>query len=67
VTVLGAPVEAMYSLAEIGERHALRIAVVSLAGELQFGFCSDPTIVHDVHRLARGVEAEAEALTRASP
>jgi diacylglycerol O-acyltransferase len=62
VTVLGAPVEAMYSLAEIGERHALRIAVVSLAGELQFGFCSDPAIVHDVDRLARGVEAEAEAL-----
>ena len=67
VTVLGAPVEAMYSLAEIGERHALRIAVVSLAGQLQFGFCSDPSIVHDVDRLARGVEAEAEALSRASP
>jgi diacylglycerol O-acyltransferase len=62
VTVLGAPVEAMYSLAEIGERHALRIAVISLAGELQFGLCSDPEIVHDVDLLARGVEAEAETL-----
>jgi hypothetical protein len=62
VSVLGAPVEAAYSLAEIGERHALRIAVVSVCGQLHFGLCSDPTIVHDVDRLARGVEAEARAL-----
>jgi hypothetical protein len=62
VSVLGAPVEAAYSLAEIGQRHALRIAVVSLGGQLRFGLCSDPTIVHDVELLARGVEAEAQAL-----
>jgi WS/DGAT/MGAT family acyltransferase len=62
VSVLGAPVEAAYSLAEIGQRHALRIAVVSLGGKLRFGLCSDPTIVHDVELLARGVEAEAQAL-----
>jgi hypothetical protein len=62
VSVLGAPVEAAYSLAEIGQRHALRIAVVSLCGQLRFGLCSDPTIVHDVELLARGVEAEAQAL-----
>jgi diacylglycerol O-acyltransferase / wax synthase len=62
VRVLGAPVEAAYSLAEIGRRHALRIAVVSVCDQLQFGLCADPTIVHDVELLARGVEAEAQSL-----
>jgi uncharacterized protein DUF1298 len=65
VTVLGAPVEAVYSLAEIGQRHALRIAVVSLAGRLHFGLCADPAIVDDVGLLAEGVEAEVEALVEA--
>jgi hypothetical protein len=66
VSVLGAPVEAVYSLAEIGERHALRIAVVSLGGELNFGFCSDPAIVGDLDLLAHAVEAEAHALLAAA-
>ena len=66
LTVVGAPVEAVYSIAEIGERHALRIAVVSASGNLRFGFCSDPEIVHDLDRLARGVEAEVEALHTAA-
>ncbi len=66
VSVLGAPVEAMHSLAEIGEHHALRVAVVSLAGTLCFGFCADPAIVHDVETLAAGTEAEAAALVAAS-
>jgi diacylglycerol O-acyltransferase len=66
VSVLGAPVEAVYSLAEIGERHALRVAVVSLGGQLNFGFCSDPAIVSDLDLLAHGVEAEANALLAAA-
>ena len=66
VAVLGAPVDAVYSIAEIGERHALRIAVVSLAGRLHFGFCSDPEIVGDLGVLARGVEADAAALVAAA-
>ena len=66
VTVMGAPVEAVYSLAEIGERHALRIAVVSLGGQLNFGFCSDPAIVRDLDLLAHGVEAETSALLAAA-
>jgi diacylglycerol O-acyltransferase / wax synthase len=65
VTVLGTPVEAVYSLAEIGERHALRIAVVSLDGRLHFGLCVDPAIVSDVGSLAEGLEAEAAALVSA--
>jgi diacylglycerol O-acyltransferase len=66
VTVLGAPVEAVYSIAEIGERHALRVAVVSLAGELYFAFCSDPAIVSDLELLAQGVEDDATALVAAA-
>ena len=66
MSVLGAQVESIHSLAEIGERHALRVAVVSLAGQLAFGFCSDPSIVADLHLLADGVEAEAAALIAAA-
>jgi len=66
VSVLGAPVEAAYSLAEIGERHALRVAVVSLGGQLNFGFCADPAIVGDLELLARGAEAEANTLLAAA-
>jgi diacylglycerol O-acyltransferase len=66
VAVLGAPVEAVYSIAEIGERHALRVAVVSVAGRLNFGLCSDPAIVGGIDRLAAGVEADATALIAAA-
>jgi WS/DGAT/MGAT family acyltransferase len=66
VAVLGARVEAMHSLAEIGERHALRVAVVSLADTLCFGFCADPAIVHDAQAIAAGTEAEAAALIAAA-
>lgn len=65
VRVLGTPVHAMYSLAEIGEQHALRIAVVSLAGTLHFGFVADPTLLADVSDLAADVQTEAAALITA--
>jgi diacylglycerol O-acyltransferase len=63
VRVLGTPVSAMYTLAEIREHHALRVAVVSLADTLNFGFVADPTILPDVDRLADDVHAEASVLT----
>ena len=65
VTVLGAPVESMHTLAEIGGRHALRVAVVSLAGRLNFGFIADPAIVDGLEEMAAGVEAEAAELIAA--
>lgn len=64
VSVLGAPLGAMHTIAEIGERHALRAAVISYAGELCFGLCADPEAVHDLDRLAGGIEAEAAELVR---
>jgi len=67
VHVLGVPVRALYSLAEIRERHALRIAVVSLADTLNFGLVADPTLLGDVDQLASGMQAEAAALTARVP
>lgn len=64
VSVLGAPVEAMHSVAEIGQRHALRVTAMSMADTLCFGFCADPAIVDDVQAMATGVEREAAALVR---
>jgi hypothetical protein len=57
----------MYSLAEIGEQHALRVAVVSLAGTLNFGLVAGPALLPDVDQLAAGVQAEAAALSACGP
>lgn len=65
VRVLGAPVESIHSIAEIGSRHALRVSVVSLAGRLHFGFCADPSLVADLAVMAEGIEAEAALLESA--
>lgn len=65
VSVLEAPVRSLHSIAEIGERHALRVAVVSLAGALNFGLLADPAIVDDLEAMAEGMEAEAAALVAA--
>jgi WS/DGAT/MGAT family acyltransferase len=61
-SVLGAPVRALYSIAEIRERHGLRVAVISMADELHFGLCADPLIVGDLDPLVTGILAEASAL-----
>jgi hypothetical protein len=62
VSVLGAPVEELHSIAEIGLRHGLRVTAVSLADRLFFGFNADPALVDGVESMAAGVEEEAEAL-----
>jgi len=67
VQVLGTPVRALYSLAEIREHHALRVAVISLADSLNFGLVADPTLVSDVDHLARDMQAEADALIACLP
>jgi len=67
VCVLGIPVSALYTLAEIGEHHALRVAVISLAGTLNFGLVADPTLLPDVDHLAGCMQAEAEALAAQLP
>ncbi|HKG35713.1 MAG TPA: wax ester/triacylglycerol synthase domain-containing protein, partial [Solirubrobacterales bacterium] len=58
--ILGHAVEQFCSFAEPADRHALRISVVSLAGELAFGLCSDPEAISDLDHL-RGALADSIA------
>lgn len=62
LTVAGAPVESMISLAEIAQRHALRVSVISSGGRLGFGLCADADAVGDVATLAGEMETVAQAL-----
>ena len=62
IQVLGVPVRALYTLAEIREHHALRVSVVSLADSLNFGLVADPTLLDGVDQLAADMQAEAAAL-----
>jgi diacylglycerol O-acyltransferase len=66
VSVLGATVVHLHSIAEIGERHALRVSATSLAGLLCFGLCSDPDLIDDLPLMAEGIEVEARALLSAA-
>jgi WS/DGAT/MGAT family acyltransferase len=49
--ILGHSVEQFCSFAEPADRHALRVSVISLAGELAFGLCSDPQAIKDLDGL----------------
>ncbi|HLB21751.1 MAG TPA: wax ester/triacylglycerol synthase domain-containing protein [Solirubrobacteraceae bacterium] len=66
VSVLGARVAHLHSIAEIGERHALRVSAMSLSGLLCFGLCADPDLVDQLHLIAQGIEAEARELYAAA-
>jgi hypothetical protein len=66
VSVLDAPVVHLHSIAEIGQRHALRISALSLAGLLCFGLCADPDLVDRLHVMAAGIEIEAQELLAAA-
>jgi diacylglycerol O-acyltransferase len=58
--VLGHAIEQFSSFAEPADRHALRVSVVSLGGELAFGLCSDPEAIPDLDGL-RGALADSIA------
>jgi WS/DGAT/MGAT family acyltransferase len=66
LSVLGAPVASMHSLAEIAHRHALRVAVVSAAGRIGFGLCADADAVGSPAPIADGIAAELRALSAAT-
>ncbi len=65
-SVCGAPVEELYSIAEIGLRHGLRIAAISLGDRLCLGICADPILAPNPADLAAGIEAEASAIIAAA-
>jgi WS/DGAT/MGAT family acyltransferase len=56
--VLDHAVEQFSSFAEPADRHALRVSIVSLGGELAFGLCSDPEAITDLDGL-RGALADS--------
>ncbi len=58
--ILGHAVEQFCSFAEPADRHALRVSVVSLGGELAFGLCSDPEAIAGLDGL-RGALADSIA------
>jgi len=58
--VLGHAIEQFCSFAEPADRHALRLSIVSLGGELAFGLCSDPDAISDLDGL-RGALADSIA------
>lgn len=62
VTIAGVPVSELVALAEIGERHGLRVAAVSLDDALTLGFCADPALVPEVQSMADAAGAEAQRL-----
>ena len=57
VYVLGARVCELYSVAEIAQHHALRVAVISAAGTLFFGLCADRDVADDLEVVADGINA----------
>jgi diacylglycerol O-acyltransferase / wax synthase len=58
--ILGHAVEQFCSFAEPADRHALRISIISLGGELAFGLCSDPDAISNLDGL-RGALADSIA------
>jgi len=56
--ILDHAVEQFCSFAEPADRHALRISIISLSGELAFGLCSDPEAISKLDGL-RGALADS--------
>lgn len=63
VELMRLPVRTLHSLAEIGERHALRVAVTSFEQRLCFGLLADPELVPEVRAIAAAIEREAALLS----
>jgi diacylglycerol O-acyltransferase len=60
--VLGSPLLELHSIAEIANRHALRVSVVSAGGRVSFGLCADPDTLGDLDIVAQAIEREIRAL-----
>jgi diacylglycerol O-acyltransferase len=62
--ILGHAVEQFCSFAEPADRHALRVSVVSMGGELAFGLCSDPDAISDLDGLRSDLSDSVAELER---
>ncbi|MGZ5361335.1 MAG: wax ester/triacylglycerol synthase domain-containing protein [Solirubrobacterales bacterium] len=63
--VCGHEVREFCSFAEPADRHALRVAVISLGGDLAFGLCSDPQAIGELNRLSDALEGAVAELEEA--
>jgi diacylglycerol O-acyltransferase / wax synthase len=67
LAVIGRPVRAVYALAEVAQRHALRVACLSASGQVTFGLCADAEALPQLDAIAAGIEDEvADLLARSS-
>jgi diacylglycerol O-acyltransferase / wax synthase len=62
ISVAGHPVRELLTFAEPAERHALRIAAISLADRIAIGLCSDPDVAPPLAGLATAIERELNRL-----
>ncbi len=62
VFVRGARVRELYSLAEVAQHHALRVAAISAAGTMFFSLCADRDAVEDLDTLVSGLDRSIEDL-----
>jgi diacylglycerol O-acyltransferase / wax synthase len=65
--VMGSPLLELHTVAEIADRHVLRVAVVSAVGGLSFGLCADADAVERLDLVRDGIAAELRALRTALP
>ncbi len=66
VRLAGHDVSELYSIAEPADRHALRVAAVSLVGTMHFSVCTDPEAVTGAADLAGGIDRSVDELARLS-
>jgi hypothetical protein len=62
IFVKGALVRELYSIAEVAEHHALRVAVISASGTMFFSLCADREAVGDLDVLRAGLRTSIDEL-----
>jgi WS/DGAT/MGAT family acyltransferase len=62
LSVLGRPVENLFSVAEPADRHALRASAISCSGSVGIGLCTDPDAVAGIGELAAAIDGSLAEL-----
>jgi len=56
LSILGGAIEEMHSLAEVGDRHGLRVSALSYRGSVSVALCADSGVIDDIETLAAALE-----------
>ena len=56
LSILGGVIEEMHSLAEVGDRHGLRVSAMSYRGSVSVALCADSGAIDDLETLAAALE-----------